>query len=838
MTETGLWLLSWWITAWLHALILLGAVWLAERNGWLRSPALRQASWRLALLAPLLTASLQLAADRMPWGARLALVAPAAQAPGAAAPGSATEHERQSGSGLPASTRRDSGVAPLASITIAADAGRMAARDRTTALTPLQAQARADRRLPSVWLAPALASTAWLWTLLVLALGGRLLRRWHSERRRCAGLADIAAADVHREAMELAQSARLAHVRLAADPELASPAAWAPATVCLPPWAISALRPRQRRAMLAHEIAHLARRDPYWQLLYALLPPLPLAALAQRRLGELAEHACDAWAARQSGGGRALAESLALCVERGFSGRMASQFAAPMAKGSSPLVERVQRLIEDRPMRFERVSALRRAALGAVVLAAALAMPGITLVGNPLLAGVVSNPAQLPVPPVPPQAPAPPAAPAPPPAPTAASLPAPPALPAAPVAPPAPPAPPAVPAAPAAPDHLSIESSDGLFGRAMQITIERGAEKLSFEADGKFAFNDAEDDLAALEDEATLIETRDGVTRRMDFAADGEQIERTYQVDGDEQPVDASARRWMASAILQLLRESGIDVEQRIARIRKLGGLPAVLAEIEQISSEHARGLYLTALFGLPGLGAGELDWALKQVAAMNSDYSRRTVLELLLARHTLSPERQISLLQIVASFDSDYDRRVLLVAAAPLLATDDKVQQAWFDALAACTSDYDTRVSLEAVLARDQLAQADLQRVIESASRMQSDYDRRATLEALAPRLGDSQPLAQAYANAVMAIGSDYDRRVALEAQIEGSTLTAYSGGIVLDVVDGLGSDFDRGEVMQALAAKMPADAALIARFRASARNLDDHTRGQVERALDRFQS
>lgn len=843
MIETGLWLLSWWITAWLHALVLLGAVWLAERGGLLHAPALRQASWRLALLAPLLTAGWQTVAGQVSWTAHLAVAMPVAMAPAAAPPAATMGRGPEYIAAGPMATGGDWERSSTAAFAIETGvAGRRARIDHVGASTtaPPVATAGVPEAIGSGWLAASLSGAAWLWTLGMLGLALRMLGAWWIERRRCRVLPDVTASDVHGEAAELAQCAQLPSVRLASDPQLASPAALAPATVCLPPWALTALRPRQRRAMLAHEIAHLARRDPYWQLLYALLPPLPLAALARRRLADLAEHACDAWAARQTGGGRALAESLALCVERGFSGHRVPQFAAPMAKASSPVVERVQRLIEDKPMRFERVSPWRRAVLGAAVLMAALAMPGIALVGNPLLAGVVTDPAQLPPPPAPPAPPAPPQAPeAPPPPPpppssSMAPLPAPPAPP----APPSPPTAPAPPAPPAAPQGLSIESSDGLFGRSVRIQMEHDDVELSFEADGKFSFNDAEDDLVALEDEATLIETRDGVTRRIDFEADGEQIRRSYEVDGDEQPLDAEARRWMASAIVRVLRESGIDAGKRIARIHARGGLPAVLAEIELIDGDHARGVYLAALFDLPGLTATDLDRALQLASKMQSDYSRRTALEAALARHTLSPGQQIAMLQTVASFESDYDRRVLLVAAAPLLATDVRVQQAWFDALSACRSDYDTRVSLEAMLSRDPLTQDDLQRVIESAARMHSDYDRRTTLEALAPRLGDSQALALAYAAAVKAIGSDYDRRAALEAQIEGSTLTPFIGQAVLDVADGLGSNFDRGLVMQALAAKMPADAALIARYRASARTLDDHTRGQVERALDRFQS
>ena len=55
MIEIGLKLLSWCATAWVHATLMLLGVYLLERGGCLRAPALREALWRLALLAPFLT---------------------------------------------------------------------------------------------------------------------------------------------------------------------------------------------------------------------------------------------------------------------------------------------------------------------------------------------------------------------------------------------------------------------------------------------------------------------------------------------------------------------------------------------------------------------------------------------------------------------------------------------------------------------------------------------------------------------------------------------------------------------------------------------------------------
>ena len=816
MTETGLVLLSWWLTLALHALILLGSVYLAERIGLLRSPSLRQASWRLALLAPLLTSSVQVASDREPWGGRIVLPTPTAsvEAPTMRVPANL----RDPGDVLAIE------YAPVAELPVAA------VSDRSISPVSRPSMNRVPRH---DWVAlgvSTLIAVAWLWTLLVVAAGVRVLWSWRQERRRSEALSEIAAADVQSEVAQLARLARLPAVRVAADPLLASPAALAPATVCLPPWTV-ALQPNQRRAMLAHEVAHLSRRDPYWLLVYALLRPLPLAGIARRRLAELAEHACDAWAARQSGGGRALAESLALCMQRRFSGQSAGAFASPMAQARSPLVERVQRLIEDNPMRFERVSLLRRSALVAGLTAALMAMPGVSLIGNPLFAEAVREPAEMPAPPEPPEPPMPPEAPPPPEMPSGAvSPPPPPAIP----TPPSPPAPPS----PPPPMNLTMEITDTFFGRTTRFSIESADHELSFDVDGKFAFAESEDDLAALDDEATLIEVRDGVTRRLDFERDGDAIERTYSVDGDERPLDADGRRWLAAAILQVLRESGIDADKRVQRIHRQGGATAVLAEVAQVDGDHARGQYLSALLGLDSLNGGELDGALKLVSAMQSDYSKRMALTRALAKQTLATGQQLALLGIVAGFESDYDRRVLLVAAAALPATDVAVEQAWFDALAACKSDYDQRVSLQAILERTSLNEGSLQHVIASIASMDSDYDRRVTLQSVAARIGTSDALARNYIAAVRAIGSDFDQRVALQSLISAVDLSPTASIAVLDAVDQLQSSFERGVVLRSLAARMPADAALITRYRASARGLDDHTRGQVERALDRFQS
>lgn len=89
-------LLGWLLTYFIHSTVLLGAAWAATR-WWLRSPAVREAVWRGALVAGLVTASIQ-TAGFAPKATRFAMpsarVAPAAELVVATEPPAAVAERR------------------------------------------------------------------------------------------------------------------------------------------------------------------------------------------------------------------------------------------------------------------------------------------------------------------------------------------------------------------------------------------------------------------------------------------------------------------------------------------------------------------------------------------------------------------------------------------------------------------------------------------------------------------------------------------------------------------------------------------------------------------------
>jgi beta-lactamase regulating signal transducer with metallopeptidase domain len=146
------------------------------------------------------------------------------------------------------------------------------------------------------------------------------------------------------------------------------------AEVCVPDGLLPRLSKDQRNALLAHEAAHLERRDPHWiaaaEWIAALSAFQPLARCVVAALRRDAEFVCDDAAVRRTGDAGALARALAVLAEA-FDPAVRPHRAA-VASNGSPLVQRVERLVEC--ARGGRVPSSRAAWIPAALAVAAAAL--------------------------------------------------------------------------------------------------------------------------------------------------------------------------------------------------------------------------------------------------------------------------------------------------------------------------------------------------------------------------------------------------------------------------------------------------------------------------------
>lgn len=147
------------------------------------------------------------------------------------------------------------------------------------------------------------------------------------------------------------------------------------------------------------------------------------------------------------------------------------------------------------------------------------------------------------------------------------------------------------------------------------------------ETRGKLEFTDDYTDIKSVSEGGWVIieEQRDRQSYRYEVRRDaGGQLQRLFYVNGVAQPIDASAKAWLAKFVLDAVRQGGFDAEKRVKTILGQRGVAGVLAEIDQIHGDYAKRIYYQELLKQGNLNGNALRDVLKQMARnISSDYEQ-----------------------------------------------------------------------------------------------------------------------------------------------------------------------------------------------------------------------
>jgi len=341
---------AWVLTYLIHSTLIIGLVALCAPL-LRRRPDVLSPLWKVALVGGLITATVQLFAGVGPsLGALSTETQPPmprveARAPAANPPRAITAETEA----VPASTMPFGG----------AGAAEVLPPDPLPALVAEPLPAPAATPVAS----PADPSTPW-WPyamagLLALGLvaaavslgsGFASLRRM---MRRREALVDGPLLGLLRRLLDRAGSRR--EVALSVAPELAVPMATGVlrAEIVVPSRVAEHLPLAHQETLLAHELAHVLRRDPAWRVVGLVIERLfffqPLNRFATRGIAQTAEYLCDDWAARSTD--RPLDLARCLTEVAGWAAAGDATLAPAAVGGSGPrsvLGRRVQRLLQTR----------------------------------------------------------------------------------------------------------------------------------------------------------------------------------------------------------------------------------------------------------------------------------------------------------------------------------------------------------------------------------------------------------------------------------------------------------------------------------------------------------
>jgi beta-lactamase regulating signal transducer with metallopeptidase domain len=369
----------------------------------------------------------------------------------------------------------------------------------------------------------------------------------------------------------LSMQANVRAPKLSVSDQLNVPISLATCEVVVPTWVCDELTLEQCEVVLAHELAHQVRCDPYWLWLMQWMCSFgwfqPLNSIARHRLVCLAELSADAWAARTGVRRRALAECLLLCGER-ILGTQQVSFALSLSSGG-PLVDRVDRLLTNSSLESNQVQwPIRLVAIVGLILTT-LWMPGCDVDSSML---------------------------------------------------------------PRKGERISISTTGA---NENNVEIRRGGYQVRLSHHGKVVLSDDVSSIVAIapSGDFQLQETQEGVRRGYGLRSDREgKLTETYTLNGRTIAADDAARQWLSTTLHRTVRDSGLQLDDRIEAMIRNSGVEHVLQEASEAQGEFAKCLILTKLLEHSSLSDGQANAFRSIATAIQSEHERKKLEGLLLA--------------------------------------------------------------------------------------------------------------------------------------------------------------------------------------------------------------
>jgi hypothetical protein len=342
-------------------------------------------------------------------------------------------------------------------------------------------------------------------------------------------------------------------------------------------------------------------------------------------------------------------------------------------------------------------------------------------------------------------------------------------------------------------------------------------------------------DIARLGEGAYLrIEEEDGGTdRRLDITAGaGGAPVHQYRVNGDVQPFDASARAWYEGLLQQVFRRTGLMARERVAALLRSGGVPAVNAELEALSSDHVFSLYVRELLTQADLSdaeaVGVVGRAMPRVESdhymseildalvqthldseavltsfidasrtIESDHYRAQVLRMALQRNDLPAAQVAAVLSSATEIESDHYLAELLESILSRYALEPELRASYLLATESIESDHYRAGVLSSLLDRSDLGPAELATVLRSTAGLDSDHYVTEVLQRVATRDLSSEELMNAYLDVSDAVESDHYRGEALKSLLAREALPEAQLQGVIRAAAGIDSDHYKADVL-----------------------------------------
>lgn len=509
----------------------------------------------------------------------------------------------------------------------------------------------------------------------------------------------------------------------------------------------------QVEAALAHELGHIIRKDSLWRKILMFFNSIfffqPLNKILFNKINQLAEQRSDQFAELSTGNSRALAEALLITAKNNLTSSQ-NQWVPAMKSNKSQLLTRVEALLSSTDNRTQTSTVGLCLTFALLVL---VVLPGCSV--SMLQANEKGNFSQ---------------------------------------------------------NTYSSETGTRSFNSHSNHAGVKTRTKAKLT--GEMKLSDDESEILIFPEDSYLsysVEERGQDEIKIRIERDGDdEVEYKYYVDGDKAEFDQNAKKWFATVLPVLLRRTGLNVKERVARFKKRGGDEAVLEEIELIQTDYVTGLYMKELLSISQLSNNNLEKLISHSESIESDFELANVLKIVVSSQSLDDEGWQQLFSASQTIQSDFELANLLKKSVNHLSNNDKAQELFFKAASSVQSDFEMRSLFAEFLDNQTVNKAFLSRMLKAAESIQSDFELASLLLKADKELLADPSLFDSSLELSKNISSDFEMRRVFSKLVSKDLSSQQLLSLVQVATEEISSDFELASLLSQVAGHADGDKVL----------------------------
>ncbi|MDM8158317.1 hypothetical protein QUH73_00680 [Labilibaculum sp. K2S] len=291
-------------------------------------------------------------------------------------------------------------------------------------------------------------------------------------------------------------------------------------------------------------------------------------------------------------------------------------------------------------------------------------------------------------------------------------------------------------------------------------------ENLKISTNGDIEFNDNYTEITSISDGGYLkiSMVSFGMKRKLYVNSDDGRVVYRYFEGNKEVDFEPKGREWMKKVLPDVIRNSGLDLENRVRKIYQKKGITGFLSELEQTDSDY---------------------------------YSSRMVEYLLKNNKLNKAELQSLLREFPYRIDSDYELSQIFKKYNPVFLEDAEVSAEFFRSLAELSSNYELSQVLSSVYKLNDLTNENFNLFIGAFDDISSDYEKSNLMKlALHDEKLTNEQLT-VLLKEVEGLSSDYEKSQIIKSLLNADGLSTKNLNEIIELTHSLSSDYERTQIV-----------------------------------------